>query len=58
MEYSFRHSMCNEAFEKRPFADTGKAIRRAGYRGIDGDLFQVTVDDKLAQGCVARWCHL
>jgi sugar phosphate isomerase/epimerase len=35
MEYSFRHSMCNEAFEKRPFAETVKAIRRAGYRGIE-----------------------
>jgi sugar phosphate isomerase/epimerase len=35
MEYSFRHSMCNEAFEKRPFAETVKAIRRTGYRGIE-----------------------
>jgi len=35
MEYSFRHSMCNEAFEKRHFADTVRAIRRAGYRGIE-----------------------
>jgi sugar phosphate isomerase/epimerase len=31
----FRHSMCNEAFEKRPFAETVKAIRRAGYTGIE-----------------------
>jgi sugar phosphate isomerase/epimerase len=35
MEYSFRHSMCNEAFRKRPFAETVKAIRRTGYRGIE-----------------------
>ena len=35
MEYGFRHSMCNEAFEKRPFAETVKAMRRAGYRGIE-----------------------
>jgi sugar phosphate isomerase/epimerase len=27
--------MCNEAFEKRPFAETVKAIRRAGYAGIE-----------------------
>ena len=35
MPYGFRHSMCNEAFEKRPFAETVKAIRRAGYAGIE-----------------------
>ena len=27
--------MCNEAFEKRPFAETVKAMRRAGYSGIE-----------------------
>jgi len=27
--------MCNEAFEKRGFAETVKAIRRAGYGGIE-----------------------
>jgi sugar phosphate isomerase/epimerase len=27
--------MCNEAFEGRSFADTAKAIRRAGYTGIE-----------------------
>lgn len=35
MACAFRHSMCNEAFEKRPFAETVKAIRRAGYTGIE-----------------------
>ncbi len=35
MPYGFRHSMCNEAFEKRPCAETVKAIRRAGYAGIE-----------------------
>jgi sugar phosphate isomerase/epimerase len=35
MAYGFRHSMCNEAFEKRAFAETVKAIRRAGYAGIE-----------------------
>ena len=35
MPYGFRHAMCNEAFEKRPFAETVKAIRRAGYAGIE-----------------------
>jgi sugar phosphate isomerase/epimerase len=27
--------MCNEAFDKRPFVETVKAIRRAGYAGIE-----------------------
>jgi sugar phosphate isomerase/epimerase len=35
MPFVFRQSMCNEAFEGRSFADTAKAIRRAGYTGIE-----------------------
>lgn len=31
----FRHAMCNEAFEKYAFADACRAIRRAGYTGIE-----------------------
>src|SRR5664280_1560668 len=31
----FRHSICNEAFDKWPFADACKAIRQAGYSGIE-----------------------
>src|SRR5207244_6330850 len=31
----FRHSTCNEAFEKYPFADACKTIRRIGYTGIE-----------------------
>jgi len=31
----FRFSMCNEAFEKWPFAEACRAIRRAGYTGIE-----------------------
>uniref|UniRef100_Q01U24 Xylose isomerase domain protein TIM barrel n=1 Tax=Solibacter usitatus (strain Ellin6076) TaxID=234267 RepID=Q01U24_SOLUE len=31
----FRHSICNEAFEKWPFADACKAIRKTGYTGIE-----------------------
>lgn len=31
----FRHSICNEAFEQWPFADACKAIRLAGYTGIE-----------------------
>ena len=32
---NFRHSICNEAFEKYSFADACKAIRKAGYTGIE-----------------------
>ena len=31
----FRHSICNEAFEKWPFADSCSTIRRIGYTGIE-----------------------
>jgi sugar phosphate isomerase/epimerase len=31
----FRHSICNEAFDKWPFADACQAIRQAGYTGIE-----------------------
>jgi D-psicose/D-tagatose/L-ribulose 3-epimerase len=32
---SFRHAMCNEAFEKHSFAYTCDALRKAGYTGIE-----------------------
>ena len=35
MVYRFRHATCNEYFEKWPFADTCKTIRKAGYAGIE-----------------------
>ena len=35
MSYVFRQSICNEAFDKWPFADACKAIRKAGYTGIE-----------------------
>jgi sugar phosphate isomerase/epimerase len=35
MAYDFRHSICNEAFEGWKFADACKAIRKAGYTGIE-----------------------
>src|SRR3954462_3518607 len=35
MAYQFRHSICNEAFEGRPFGEACKIIRQAGYTGIE-----------------------
>src|ERR1035441_10568818 len=35
MPHCFRHAMCNEAFEGLPFAAMCKAIRKAGYTGIE-----------------------
>lgn len=35
MAYVFKHSICNEAFEGWQFADACKAIRKAGYTGIE-----------------------
>jgi sugar phosphate isomerase/epimerase len=31
----FRHSICNEAFEKWSFAEACKTIRKIGYTGIE-----------------------
>jgi D-psicose/D-tagatose/L-ribulose 3-epimerase len=35
MAYRFRHSTCNEGFEGWSFADACRAIRKAGYDGIE-----------------------
>ena len=35
MAYRFRHSMCNEAFDRRPFAEVCREIRKSGYAGIE-----------------------
>lgn len=42
--YQFKHAMCNETFEKWPFADTCKAIRKAGYTGIEVAPFTLSED--------------
>lgn len=35
MSYPFRYAMCNEAFDKRPFAEQCRVLRSAGYTGIE-----------------------
>jgi D-psicose/D-tagatose/L-ribulose 3-epimerase len=44
MTYRFRQAMCNEAFDKWPFADACKAIRKAGYEGIEIAPFTLAED--------------
>jgi sugar phosphate isomerase/epimerase len=47
MPYPFRFAMCNEAFEKRPFAEVCRTLRSVGYAGIEIAPFTLA-DDPLA----------
>ena len=42
MSYLFKHSICNEVFEGWNLADTCKAIRRIGYKGIEISPFTLS----------------
>jgi D-psicose/D-tagatose/L-ribulose 3-epimerase len=44
MSHRFRHAICNEVFEKWGFADTCRAIRKAGYEGIEIAPFTLAED--------------
>jgi D-psicose/D-tagatose/L-ribulose 3-epimerase len=33
--FQFKHSICNEIYEGRPFEDTCRSVRRIGYTGIE-----------------------
>jgi sugar phosphate isomerase/epimerase len=44
MPHRFRHAICNEVFEKRAFAGACKAIREAGYEGIEIAPFTLSED--------------
>src|SRR5215471_13982959 len=49
---TFRHSICNEAFEKWTFADACKAIRKIGYSGIE--LAPFTLAERPSEVSAAR----
>lgn len=53
MSFVFRHSMCNEAFDKRPFAESCRVLRQAGYTGIEIAPFTLA-DDPTDIGPAAR----
>ncbi len=44
MSHKFRHAICNEVFQNWPFSDACKAIRRAGYTGIEIAPFTLAED--------------
>jgi sugar phosphate isomerase/epimerase len=44
MPSHFKHAICNEVYEKRPFAETCKSIRAAGYQGIEIAPFTLAED--------------
>mgnify|MGYP002619597911 FL=1 len=44
MSYTFRHAICNEVFQGWNFADACKAIREAGYQGIEIAPFTLAED--------------
>lgn len=56
MPYRFQHAICNEAYEKWPFADACKSIRKAGYEGIEIAPFTLAEDPPALSPEARRAC--
>ncbi len=52
MAFHFRQAICNEVYEKRPFAETCRSIKQAGYDGIE--IAPFTLDEYPASISPAR----
>jgi sugar phosphate isomerase/epimerase len=57
MTHALRYSMCNEAFENWPFAAVCKAIRRAGYTGIEIAPYTLNEDPARIAAAERRACR-
>src|SRR5450432_278205 len=57
MPHSLRHAICNEVFEKWTFADTCRAIRSAGYTGIEIAPFTLADDPAAFPPARRRECR-
>jgi len=57
MPYRLRHAICNEVFENWTFADTCRAIREAGYTGIEIAPFTLAADPATLTPARRRECR-